>query len=279
MKIILSRKGCDSDFGGLPSLILPNGDIAYIPIPGDDFETIAYRDVMMRTGQENLVDVISQVSHYMKMYGKKFTVDADTKCHLDPDLDCRLFPRKEGWQGCFGQADAAQTVLEHANISIGDVFLFFGWFKHTYFENGKLKYCKEQGIHMIFGWLQIERILYTAEEEIPEWLLYHPHSIQRRISRPSNCIYIGKKYVSWNDQIKGYGIFNKENESLILTKKGMSRSKWQLPENFRNISITYHKASSWKEDYFQSACRGQEFVFDENDIVENWACNIIDKNQ
>ncbi|MCX4316101.1 MAG: hypothetical protein OSJ52_05610, partial [Lachnospiraceae bacterium] len=89
----------------------------------------------------------------------------------------------------------------------------------------------------------------------------------------------GRKSLSWNNRIKGYGIFSKESDSLMLTKKGMSRSRWSLPEEFKALSLTYHKENSWKEGYFQSACRGQEFVFEENEIVSNWACKIIEDNQ
>lgn len=279
MKIILSRKGCDSDFGGIPGIILPDGRIIYIPIPGDDFETITYQEVSARNGLGNLSDIIGQVSPYMKMYGNKIPINSETKCHLDPDLDYELYPRKRGWRGSFGQADAAQKVLENAGVTVGDLFLFFGWFRYTYYDNGRLRYCKEQGVHMIFGWMQIDQMIYTHKASIPEWLLYHPHSIQRRIPRPSNCIFVGRNSATWNDRIRGYGIFNKVDDSLILTKQGMSRSRWQLPECFRNISITYHKPTSWKDGYFQSACRGQEFVFEESKIVEEWACNLIEKNE
>lgn len=278
MKIILSRKGCDSDFGGISGIILPDDRIVYIPIPGDDFETITYQEVNARNGLGNLVDTIAQVSPYVKMYGNKIPIDSTTKCHLDPDLDYELYPRQKGWRGCFGQADAAQTVLTHAGVKAEDLFLFFGWFRRTYRKGGRLKYCSGQGVHMIFGWLQIDQVLCTHETPIPEWLRYHPHSMQQRIPRPSNCIYIGREYASWNDKIKGYGIFPKANDSLILTKKGMSRSKWELPESFKGISLKYHNSSSWKDGYFQSAYRGQEFVFGEERIVEDWACNLIENN-
>lgn len=280
MKVILSRKGCDSDFGGIPGIIMPDNRIVYIPIPGDDFETISYHEVNAGIGQGNLCDVIKQVSKNMKMNGRKLELDSETKCHLDPDLNYDMYPRKDGWRGCFGQADAAQTVLRKAGVAQEDLFLFFGWFNRTFYdENGRLKFCKGQGIHMIFGWLQIEEVIYTHERPVPEWLKYHPHAIQRRLNRLSNCIYTGKERLSWNSGIKGYGIFPKANDTLILTKRGYSRSKWNLPENFSDISITYHKKTSWKENYFQSAYRGQEFVFEEHEAVELWAREIIENNQ
>ena len=58
----------------------------------------------------------------------------------------------------------------------------------------------------------------------------------------------------------------------------MSRSKWNLPDIFRGLSITYHTNNSWKDGYFQSAARGQEFVIEENIPITNWAQNIINTN-
>mgnify|MGYP001066039376 FL=1 len=55
MKVILSRKGCDSDFGGMPGIIMPDDRIVHIPIPGDDFETIACHEVDAGNGLGNLV--------------------------------------------------------------------------------------------------------------------------------------------------------------------------------------------------------------------------------
>ncbi|WP_048131636.1 Nmad3 family putative nucleotide modification protein [Methanothrix soehngenii] len=45
MKVILSRKGFDSEFGGYPSPILPNGQMISLPIP-DQNEELRYSDVM-----------------------------------------------------------------------------------------------------------------------------------------------------------------------------------------------------------------------------------------
>jgi hypothetical protein len=43
MKIILSRKGFDSAYGGYPSPILPSGEMVSLPIPSDD--AIRYSDL------------------------------------------------------------------------------------------------------------------------------------------------------------------------------------------------------------------------------------------
>jgi hypothetical protein len=74
---------------------------------------------------------------------------------------------------------------------------------------------------------------------------------------------------------------------IILSRKGfdssdgMSASRWKLfPDFMRNVSISYHSEKSWKENYFQSVGRGQEFVFsaDENPQIMKWVSNLIGAN-
>ena len=278
MKVILSRKGCDSAFGGIPSVILPDGKIINVPIPGEDSELITYGDINYGNNIGRLSDLISELSSYIRLNGEKYLVTEKTKCHMDPDINGDVYPRDVMWKGCFGQIGAAQTVLSKSKVEKGDLFLFFGWFNRTYYKNNSLHYCKGEGFHMIYGWLQIEEIIYTHQMQIPYWLKYHPHANKEKIQNKSNCIYVGKTNLTWNEEIRGYGVFNNYDESLVLTKEGMSRSRWRLPDSFKGIPITYHSEKSWKDDYFQSACRGQEFVFQDNPFVEDWARDIIGKN-
>jgi hypothetical protein len=44
------------------------------------------------------------------------------------------------------------------------------------------------------------------------------------------------------------------------------------------VQISYHGEDSkygWKEDYFQSALKGQEFVIEEHTKAEEWAKRLI----
>ena len=75
----------------------------------------------------------------------------------------------------------------------------------------------------------------------------------------SNTIYIAKEKCTFDKNIKGYDMF-KYDEELNFTKNGMNRTCWNLPDIFKGLKITYHNENSWKEWYFKSACRGQEFV-------------------
>ena len=63
---------------------------------------------------------------------------------------------------------------------------------------------------------------------------------------------------------------------LVLTKEGDShRTHWTLPKCLEHKRITYHSENSYKEGFFKSACRGQEFVVEcDKDILE-WVKNII----
>ncbi|MFT0467737.1 hypothetical protein ACMSEK_27700, partial [Bacteroides thetaiotaomicron] len=67
----------------------------------------------------------------------------------------------------------------------------------------------------------------------------------------------------------------KYSNKLVLTKNNCSRSRWNLPDFFRDIYITHHNSKSWKEDYFQSAAIGQEFIFETNNLVVNWIKSIL----
>ena len=130
MRVILSRKGLDSDYGGFPSPIMPDGRILSIPIPGDSDE-MCYDDVQSGIDGNSLFSWMVQLSPTIHYDGKYTSITRDTACHLDPDLMKESYRRDSDWQGCFGQSGAAQTVLEHEGIQCGDLFLFFGWYNHT----------------------------------------------------------------------------------------------------------------------------------------------------
>lgn len=274
MKVILSRKGFDSGYGGYPSIILPNKEMITLPIPSNKEEDYSYGELKTKDNQ-SIYEIMKSLNKNIKN-GKSVPLTKDTKCHLDPDLCEFSVSRKEEWKGAFGQINAAQKVLENNNVKEGDLFLFFGWFNDVEVQNKKYKFKKGNGRHTIFGYLQIDTIIYPMKEEIPEWLKKHPHaSSLKRLNNPSNCIYIAKEKCTFNKNIKGYGMFT-YNKELDLSKKGMTRTCWELPEFFKEVNITYHNKESWKEGYFKSACRGQEFVIEENKEIEEWAIHLVE---
>lgn len=272
MKVILSRKGFDSGYGGFPSIILPNNEMITLPIPcNSDF----YRYSDISTKNENLYYIMKSLRNDILYNGKKQELTEDTHCHLDPDICDYSVKRDKNWRGIFGQIDAASTVLSNYDVQEGDLFIFFGWFNDVEIVEGKYKFKKGDGRHTMFGYLQIDKILHPKYDEVPKEYKNHPHVCDlRRNEKDTNTIFIAKDVCTFDNSIKGYGMF-KYDEKLDLTKKGMTRTCWDLPDFFRNVKIAYHNKNSFKDGFFKSACRGQEFVIEDDKNIEDWAINII----
>jgi hypothetical protein len=258
MKIILSRKGFDSKFGGQPSPILPDGTLLSLPIPSK-LDSQPFTDLVY--DKKSYFDIIKELNLKNK-FKKNYT------CHLDPDIRRNSLKRASNWKPLFGQENGALSHLEKNKVQNGDIFLFFGWFKQTELINGKYNYVKgAPDLHIIFGYLQIGEIHKSADSN-KDFLKDHCH--YNRFSKNSNnCIYESTKQLSLDKKLPGSGCL-KFNEELVLTKKGLSRSKWNLPNFFKKINITHHSKSSFKDGYFESAKIGQEFIISENDRVIEW---------
>ncbi len=278
MKIILSRKGFDSSYGGYPSPILPNGKMVSLPIPSEDF--IKYSDLKV-DDKQIYFDLMKQLKSKIRYDKEWHELTKDTECHLDPDICAWIIQRHKDWKPCFGQINQAQSHLLNKGVKENDLFLFFGWFKKTIIKNGTLQFDKSApNLHIIFGYLQVGEILQMNNKiKIPDWMQSHPHARdEERKQNPSNTIYIARDNLTWDKNKSGAGIF-KFNMNLVLTKLGFSRSKWELPAFFEKVKISRHSEKSWKEEgYFKSVDIGQEFVIEDNKDVENWAKQIINKN-
>ena len=275
MKVILSRKGFDSGYGGYPSIILPNNEMITLPIPCPS-DYYRYSDISTKNGEgECLYNIMKSLKNEISFGGEKKELTKETHCHLDPDLCDFSVERDKNWKGIFGQIDASTTVLNNNGVKEGDLFLFFGWFNDVIIEDNKYKFTKGDGRHTIFGYLQIDKILHPKYDKVPEEFNKHPHVYDsKRKEKDTDTIYIAKDVCTFDNNIKGYGIF-KYDEKLDLTKKGMNRTCWDLPDFFKGVKIAYHNENSFKEGYFKSACRGQEFVIEDNKDVEEWAINLI----
>lgn len=262
MKIIISRKGFDSKYGGTPSPILPDGTMLSFPIPSG--QGISYQSIKYDS------------KSYLKLWRElKNNQDKFSgKCHLDPDLRPNI--RKQlptNWIPIFGQAGEAESHLENQGVEEGDLFMFFGWFRETKEKDGVLCYkAGTKGIHALYGYLQIGQIARGSETKEYSW---HPHA--KSVSW-NNTMYIASEKLIINGEdtgLPGYGVF-KFSKSVQLTKPGEKRSRWQLPAFFKNVYISRHDASCFKpEGYFQSVSIGQEFVVSESKRVTDWAYKII----
>lgn len=269
MKVILSRKGFDSSYGGMPSPILPDGTLLSLPIPSkkdeDSNSPVKYTDLYY--GDKSYYNLIKELKPRSKIKENYY-------CHLDPDLKNNNLTTT--WEPLFGQENQSLSHLNNNGIGHDDLFLFFGWFKQCEMRKGSYKFVRgAPDLHIIWGYLQVDK-KYSNLEEIPKKLLYHPHATQERFIN-NNSIYTATKKFSKNNELNGFGCFS-YNPSLVLTKKGYSRTKWNLPQFFNDVDITYHSKKSFTEEYFVSASKGQEFVISEDERIEEWAINLIQKS-
>lgn len=269
MKVILSRKGFDSTYGGCASPVLPDGTMLSMPIPDDEDTKLRFEDI--KYGENTYLDI------WNKLYPKHKT--DKLYCHLDPDIraDVRINPI-DNWVAAFGQTDIAQKHLYNKEVSEGDLFLFFGWFRETDYN---FHYSPQsENKQIIYGYLQIGDIV--KGDKIKNNYPWHPHA--KGDYGGDNTLYVAAEKFTVNGKetnLPGYGTFN-YSEELVLTKDGFLRSKWKFEPEWENFfednTISYHSLKNIKNEYFQSACRGQEFVISENRKVTDWAYNLIKNN-
>ena len=274
MKLVLSRKGFDSSkkSGRIPSAILPNEKLCWFPIPsyypdcGTPYETLSGWDVPI----SRLVESLS--SH---------RIDGGTRCHLDPDLNEPQLARPRDWLPAFGSSDAAQAHLQNQGVGPGDLFLFFGWFRHVERRAESWRYVPgSPQLHVIFGWLQVGQVFHLPAdaERVPEAARSHFHYEYRTRyteHRQNNALYVARHDLSIpgvSSCLPGGGVFSRYSEQLRLTCPDQdSRSLWLLPDWFfpenGRPALSYHgKPERWDRHssgtLLKSAHKGQEFVLD-----------------
>ena len=272
-KLIFSRKGFDSKYGGIPSTWDEDGELVSFPIPsrGDPKAGVApdptrYDGI---TGGGATLDVRMRSLAPERAF--------EPYCHHDPDLVKGARPRDPGvhWRATLGQADAAESHLA-SRVAVGDIFLFFGWFRRSQRRaDGTLAYVRDEpNKHIVFGYLEIGQVIPLGRgESCPPWLEGHPHARPHRRVLTRNAVYAAADRLTMDPTKPGAGVFRHAPE-LELTAKGRSRSRWSLPDLFRERPFSYHP-NPWKEGYFQSAAIGQEFVVDADDAVRRWTLERI----
>ena len=281
MRLILSRKGFDSQSGGCPSPIFPNGTLYSLPIPHDQSE-VTYGDLWH--SDINIGEMVADLTCNR--------IGAKVHAHLDPDINHVAYPRQEGWQPLFGQSGAAQGHLDNQGVQIDDLFLYFGLFRKVEKISGRWRFVKDAPRqHILWGWFQIgeiHKVDELAKDELP-WTCYHPHRHLSRDKDPTNTLYIASCGLHLGDGsiAQGAGCYLKFHERLVLTNpNGSGVTDWRLPRCFYPDNdkppLTYHpKLHRWRHDdqyaYLQSASRGQEFVLDLDQYpdVTDWLMESI----
>ena len=268
MKLILSRKGFDSENGGCPSPVFPDGNMFSLPIP-DKKSGIQYSS--LQCGGMNLGQLVFDLTCGKTQY--------DDSAHLDPDLNPDVLPRECGWRPSLGQAGGPQTHLNNQKVGIGDLFLFFGLYQPVEKVGGKWRFDrKARREHVLWGWLQIgavHKVGQLREGEL-DWAAYHPH-LQYR-SRKNNTLYTAADKLRINGKqldIPAAGTFPRYSEKLVLTdpKPNRNASDWRLPASFFPTSgkaplTHFPKPEQWRRPEDGDHCLvgrrgpGQEFVLD-----------------
>lgn len=270
MKIILSRKGFDSSYGGVASPILPGGRMVSLPIPERPGAiTPASRTYgQLRAGPLSVGALVENLT--------RGTIRPHHAAHLDPDLDARsVRPRPRGWRPAFGQTGAAATHLRNQGVGPGDIFLFFGWFREVEEPSpGVYRWRPDaNNIHACFGYLQIaERRPVMPVAALPGFLRGHPHHKPVPYG-PTDDIYLATERLN----LPGYpldrpggGLLGPYQPKYRLTAPGRTRSVWHLPSWFHPLPsrpLTGHAAPHrWSLSeagvLLQTICQGQEFVLD-----------------
>lgn len=282
MKIIISRKGFDQKYGGVPSPILSDGSMMSLPIPSRWKRETRYDRQYINAGTlGRLVADLTRGCH----------AGRDTS-HLDPDL--RAATKRErwmGWRPIFGQAKSAQGHLTKQRVGSGDLFLFFGWFKCVELHHRKYRFVRgAPDLHVIFGWLQIEQVLPagpSARAQAPDWARYHSHFHNEW---PNNTVYIARPKLTLpglRDALPGAGVFPKFHAGLRLTAPGETRrSYWRLPRCFApqngHSIVSYHgNPDLWRVDgrycFLRTLGNRQEFVVNPSGRgIVKWAARLFD---
>jgi hypothetical protein len=100
MKLILSRKGFDSSFGGCASPIFEDDTFVSLPIP-EKSSRMRYSDI---GGKQRIGSIVEDLTSRSNK-----ALKASDHSHLDPDLSFDSLQRKPGWRPLFGQAESAQN--------------------------------------------------------------------------------------------------------------------------------------------------------------------------
>ena len=277
MKIIFSRKGFDAKNGGVASPIFPDGRTCSLPIPISDRAgwNVQYKEI--RFGQSNLGDIVTDLTGKR---AKRYT--GNSRAHVDPDLRKEALVRRSGWLPVYGPGGRAQAHLSGNGVDVGDVFLFFGWFRRVTEVQNHWRFVRgEPDIHLLWGWLQVEKVYHEISNwpKLPLWAYYHPHVYEDDEWRVdagefNDTLYVAKKRLRLPGlglHLPGGGVFRKYHKKLQLTEPGEGRRVWHLPAWMYPVHnkppLTYHEdRRRWRKGGRGTLLRtvdiGQEFVLD-----------------
>lgn len=255
MRLVFSRKGFDTKYGMSASPIMPNGTMLSLPIP-ERGSGQRYADLRTADGSSYL-SLMNELG--IKGY------DNASEAHHDPDIVYESMARHADWRPVFGQCSGPQTELSRNAVREGDLFLFFGNFRHTKISEGRLRFVG-QWLHVLFAYLRIGSVVSVDSKTNLPWCAEHPHLVNR--NRANNTLYMASELLGTSG-LPGAGML-RFSEELVLTNSGETASRWRMPRFFHpevgGRMIGHHKPTAWRLDeshaYLQTKSPGQEYVIE-----------------
>ena len=272
MKVILSRKGFEPTHGGIPSPIMPDGTLLLLPKPVED-GTIHYQELTYQ-GQ-SYYDIAVSLDENLQETLKN--ASCHTGCFINP---ASHVPPLE-WYPAYIHNGPLESHLSRQNVSVGDIFLFYGWFRQTEYDNTyRLRFVPDAPeLNIVFAYFQIGAIIKDNSffSNHYNWQL---NTLTNKRFVISSTIYLPTKKLSYNNHQPGCDILSYSSK-LILTKPGYHYNQWQLPDFLcsPDVTITYHNNRNngflSGKDYFKASPISEEFVIHGSHDLKHWVHNMI----
>ncbi len=272
MRVILSRKGFEPTHGGIPSPILPDGTLLLLPKPVEN-GTISFHD-------------LSYQGH--SYYDIAVSLNEDLKEPLDEAMcqtGCYINPISHNpplvWYPAYHRNGALESHLTKQRVTVGDIFLFYGWFRQTEYDSAhRLRFVPNSPAQsIIFSYFQIGAIIKDISffSKQYNWQLHT--FIDKNNSIPST-IYLPTKKLSYNNHQPGCSILSYHSK-LVLTKPGCNYNQWQLPDFLcsPDVKITYHNNRNngfiSGKNFFIASSISEEFVIHGTYDLKQWVHSMI----
>jgi hypothetical protein len=277
MRIIFSRKGFDSTAGGFASPIFPDGTLFSIPIPSS-CDDLSYSNLSFEYENDSIQSIINDITGCKIKHNKRLIPcnysNNEQRCHHDP----MVIPNLQ--RLALGQANNAESHLRKQGVDVGDIFLFYGWFRQIEKLEGRWQYSpRSPDIHLIWSWMEIGEKLDARSNKSRDDAIFncpslkaHPHltSSLGQAYLPVNSVYVSEKSAL---------LKNLKSRCLTDCANYRGRSTWRLPAYFNQpqaFSFLKNFTADGDEVIITFKGYGQEFVLDLDKVSsESDRSNII----
>jgi hypothetical protein len=274
VRIIFSRKGFDSRYGGGASPILPDGTMVSLPIP-EKGSGLRYADI--KTPRGTMLALMRELGITRVHETNYEPLSEKTEAHLDPDLYRSARVRHAEWRPVFGQSRAAQGHLSNQGVRAGDLFIFYGSFRRTSVLGDRLQYIGE-AFHVIYAYMRVGWVIGINSSTDLAWCSDHPHLVIR--TRLNNTLYVAADAFGDSDR-PGCAVLSFD-QRRVLSKRG-ALSSWHLPHCFHpdvsGRTLSYHGVAAYSRSneyvILKTKSPGQEYVVEATDDMIAWVSSVL----